>query len=76
MFLRRLRQDERNVSPAGHTCPQILELTNGDYAVVGDDMTAEAIPAMPPGPGVGPKERVVRIPRHILVDARVDIPAA
>jgi len=31
---------------------------------------------MLPGPGVGPSERVVRIPRHILVDARQDIPAA
>jgi hypothetical protein len=76
MFLRRLRQDKRNESAAGHTCPQILELVNGDYAVVGADMTAEAIPAMPPGPGIGPKERVVRIPRHILVDARCDIPVA
>lgn len=76
MFLRRLRQDERNASAYGRTCPQILELKNGDFAVVGADMTAEAIPAMPPGPGVSPNERVVRIPRHVLVDARCDIPAA
>ena len=32
MFLRRLRQDARNVSPSGHTCPQILELAErGKY---------------------------------------------
>jgi hypothetical protein len=76
MFLRRLRQDQRNASAYGHTCPQILELADGDFAVVGADMTAEAIPAMPPGPGVNANERVVRIPRHVLVDARMDIPAA
>jgi len=76
IFIRRLGQNDRNLCLHGHLCPQILEMANGDFAVVGVDMTAEAVPAMPPGPGVGPNERVVRIPRHVLVAARPEIPAA
>ena len=76
MFLRRLGHRKSNSCEYGHRCPQILELVGGDFAVVGVDMTAEAVPAMPPGPGVGPNERVVRIPRHVLVAARVEIPEA
>lgn len=76
MFLRRLGQNERMACAFGQHCPQILELTNGDFAVVGADITEEALPAMPPGPGVGPEERVVRIPRRVLIEARTEIPAA
>ena len=54
----------------------MLEMADGDFAAVGADMTAEAVPALPPGPGVGPKERVVRIPRRVMVAARAEIPAA
>jgi hypothetical protein len=75
MFLRRL--GGRSVlCENGHFCPQILEMADGDFAAVGTDMTNEAIPAMPPGPGVGPKERVIRIPRQVLIAARAEIPAA
>ena len=60
----------------GHYCPQILEMEDGDFAAVGPDITNEAIPAMLPGPGIGPKERVIRIPRQVLIAARAEIPAA
>jgi hypothetical protein len=75
MFLKRLGGSGALCS-SGHTCPQILEMADGDFAGVGQDITDEAIPAMPPGPGVGPKERVIRIPRHVLVAVRAEIPAA
>jgi hypothetical protein len=51
-------------------------MVTGDFAAVGQDITDEAIPEMPPGPGVGPKERVIRIPRQVLIAARAEIPAA
>ena len=51
-------------------------MNDGDFAVIGPDITEEAIGAMPPGPGVGPKERVVRVPRRVLIEARPEIPAA
>jgi hypothetical protein len=76
MFIRRLGQYERNLCANGHHCPQFLEMADGSIAVVGEDITDEAIPAMPPGPGVGPKERVIRVPRQVFIAARVDIPAA
>ena len=51
-------------------------MADGAFAVVGADITAEAIPALPPGPGVGPNERVIRLPRQVLIAARAEIPAA
>ena len=76
MFKRRLGQYDVNLCEGGYHCPQLLEMEDGDYAAVGLDITAEAIPAMPPGPGIGPKERAVRIPRRVMIASRVDIPAA
>ena len=75
MFLRRLGQNGRRQCANGHHCSQILELLDGDFAAVGLDITEEAIGALPPGPGVGPMERMVRIPRRVMVEARPEIPA-
>jgi hypothetical protein len=55
-------------------CPDIWELDNGDFAVIGIDITDAARPKLPPTAGCGPDERVVRIPRNLLVDAKPDIP--
>ena len=63
MFIRRLGQSNVKLCESGHHCPQILEMSDGDFAAVSADMTAEAIPALPPGPGVGPKERMARMAR-------------
>jgi hypothetical protein len=75
MFIKRLGGRSALCS-SGHSCPQILEMADGDFAGVGQDITDEAVPAMPPGPGVGPQERVIRIPRQVLIAARAEIPAA
>lgn len=58
----------------GHSCPGIFEIVGGDFAVVGTDITSLAQPLMPDGTGCGPEERIVRIPRQVLVSARPDIP--
>jgi len=76
MFLRRLGQNVRQQCSTGAQCPQILEMVNGDFAAVGLDITAEAVKAMPPGPGIGPKEGAVRIPRAVMIAVRAEIPAA
>jgi len=73
MFMRRLGSLTRLCS-GGNSCPEILELNSGDFAVIGTDITAQADGQLPPGSGCGPDERVVRVPRRVLVDARVDIP--
>ena len=76
MFIRRMGQNGREQCVNGHTCPQLLEMADGDFAAVGLDITEEALRAFPAGPGVGPNERVIRIPRQVLIAVRVEIPAA
>jgi hypothetical protein len=77
MFIRRLGPDphengRKTECLAG--CPDILELENGDFAVIGVDITTEAIQNMFPTASCGPDERVIRVPRQTLVLAKRDIP--
>lgn len=54
-------------------CPDIWELDNGDFAVIGADIT-DLAGKLPPSAGCGPDERMVRIPRKTLILAKADIP--
>lgn len=56
-------------------CPDIFELQSGDFAVIGIDITASAVPKLPPSAGCGPDERIVLVPRKTLVLAKPDIPS-
>jgi hypothetical protein len=76
MFKRRLGQEGRQQCSTGYNCSQILEMDSGDFAAVGLDITTEAKGAMLPGPGVGPKEGVVCVPRKIMLAAISDIVAS
>jgi hypothetical protein len=76
-FIRRLGDNphangRQTSSLAG--CPDILELANGDFAIIGVDITDAAKNNMFPTAGCGPDERVVVIPRHTLIGAKSDIP--
>jgi hypothetical protein len=55
-------------------CPDILELESGDFAVIGVDITADALTHLPPTIGCGPDEQIVMIPRKTLTLAKPDIP--
>jgi hypothetical protein len=55
-------------------CPDIFELASGDFAIIGIDITDAAKPKLPPTAGCGPDERIVFIPRNLLVEAKRDIP--
>jgi hypothetical protein len=55
-------------------CPDIFELENGDFAIVGRDVTSTVRGQLPPGATCGPDERIIAIPRKTLVLARSDIP--
>lgn len=77
MFLRRLGPDPhangaQTIALKG--CPDIFELENGDFAIIGIDITDASIEHLPPSAGCGPDERIVRIPRKTLVLAKSDIP--
>ena len=76
MILRKLgpKTDSARCS-GGHNCPGIFELTCGDFAVVGTDITTQAAAFLPPDSGCGTGERIVSVPRQTLVLARADIPA-
>jgi hypothetical protein len=76
MFLRRLGKHSSHTCEGGHYCPQVLETVEHDFAVVGPLITEEATKAMLPGPGVGPKEGVVLLPRKVMVAAIQDILSA
>lgn len=77
MFIRRLTiTSDKSSCSSGHSCPDILELEGGDFAVIGTDITEVASGKLPQGSGCGPHERVVRIPRALLVHARPEIPAS
>lgn len=78
-FLRRLGPDphaEGARTPALANCPDILELADGDFAVIGIDITEKALGRLPPTVSCGPDERVIWIPRKTLTAARPDIPSA
>ena len=77
MFARRLGPDPHaaGAKSAGcDGCPDIWELDNGDFAIIGIDITKAAVAELPPTAGCGPDERIVRLPRNVLVNARQDIP--
>lgn len=51
-------------------------MTDRDFAVAGLNITKEAIAALPPGPGIGPNEGVVKVPRKVMLAAVADILSA
>ena len=54
--------------------PDIIELDDGAFAVIGVDVTDSVIGLSGLGARCAPNERVVRIPRVTLTAARPDIP--
>ena len=77
MFARRLGPDPHAngaKSSGCDGCPDIWELDNGDFAVIGIDITDVAKAELPPTAGCGRDERIVRLPRNVLVSAKGDIP--
>lgn len=77
MFARRLGPDPHangQQTPGLSGCPDILELQDGDFAIIGADITDSAGANLPAGVSCGLDERIVRIPRRTLVAAKSDIP--
>jgi len=77
MLLRRLGPDphaDNAQTPALRGCPDLFELETGDFVVIGQDITSQILPQLPPGATCGPDERIVLIPRKTLVLAKPHIP--
>lgn len=58
----------------GRGYPDIWELADGSFAVIGVDITATAAGQLPATASCGPDERIVRLPRGVLMGAKHDIP--
>lgn len=67
---------DENASGGENTCPDIWELENGDVAVIGRDLTPEYAKRLPDGVNVGANERLVVLPRGMVIAAKADIPDA
>jgi hypothetical protein len=57
-------------------CPDIWELDNGKFAIIGVDKTMDLKPLLPEDASCGSDERIVVIDRHILINAKGDIPTS
>jgi hypothetical protein len=55
-------------------CPDIFELTSGEFALIGHNATAELRRSLPGDASCGPDECIITIPRKTLVLAKPDIP--
>jgi hypothetical protein len=77
-FKRRLGKSAAELGETGGTttCPDIFELDNGDIAVIGRDLTAAYAGRLPADASIGDNEKIVVIPRRMLIAAKSDIPDA
>jgi hypothetical protein len=76
-IVRRLGKTPRERgSISNGTCPDIFELSDGSWAIIGTDRTAELEGVLPKDAGRADYERIVVITRETLIAARGDIPLA
>ncbi|MEU6257400.1 hypothetical protein [Streptomyces sp. NPDC047043] len=60
----------------GNTCPDIFELSDGSFAVIGTEATQELDDKLPADASRADYERIVVITRETLIEAKKDIPDA
>jgi hypothetical protein len=75
-FLRRLGKSSHELgqTSGNSSCPDIWELTNGDIAVIGTELTTAYAGRLPDGVSIDPGESLVVIPRKTILAAKTDIP--
>ncbi|WP_155341528.1 hypothetical protein [Acrocarpospora corrugata] len=75
-FSRRLGKSAAELGATGgrDDCPDIWELDNGDIAVIGRDVTETYRSRLPEDVRIATDEKLVIIPRRMLVAAKADIP--
>ncbi|MFF4500514.1 hypothetical protein [Streptomyces sp. NPDC001401] len=70
------RQRQSSPSINAGTCPDIFELSDGNFAVIGTEATAELDRELPSDAARADYERIVVINRETLIEAKKDIPDA
>ncbi|GGT09826.1 hypothetical protein [Streptomyces chromofuscus] len=61
-------------STGGGNCPDIFELADGNFAVIGRDATDSLDPDLPSDASRAEYERIVVVTRETLIRAKRDIP--
>ncbi|MEU6354498.1 hypothetical protein ABZ896_35105 [Streptomyces sp. NPDC047072] len=61
-------------SYSNESCPDLFELSDGNFAVIGTEATAALDPHLPPDAARAEHERIVVITRDTLIRAKRDIP--
>lgn len=61
-------------STTNGTCPDVFELDDGQFAIVGTDMTDELAAQLPAGTTLGEGGRIVVLTAVTLLAAKPDIP--
>lgn len=76
-FVRRLGTSPRERgSLSNGTCPDVFELSDGNFAVIGTDVTEMLEARLPADAGRADYERIVVVSRETLLAAKRDIPDA
>jgi hypothetical protein len=73
-ILRKLGPASRCYTP--DACPNLFELTDGNFLGVGRDVTSRAKPLLPRDAGCADYERIILLPRRVIVAAWPQLPAA
>ncbi len=77
MFKKRIGPDPHSngeTTGGASGCPDIWELQDGSFAVIGNRKTRELSSLLPPTASCGCDEEIVIIPRKTLIRAKHDIP--
>jgi hypothetical protein len=61
-------------SVSNTTCPDVFELSDGRFAIIGTDMTDALDGLLPPDAARADYERIVVVTRETLLAAKPDIP--
>ena len=77
MFKQRLGADPHAngaITSSGDGCPDIWELQDGSFAIIGVRKTEELKGILPATANCGADEEIIVIPRQTLIGAKNDIP--
>jgi hypothetical protein len=60
-------------SATNTTCPDVFLLSNGDIAIIGTEAPEELLHQLPSDAGIASHEKLIILPREVLLAARPDI---
>jgi hypothetical protein len=72
--VRRLGRASSSETGGPSGSPDIVELENGNFAIIGWDITGNVDLSLLPGVHCAPGERTVMVDREVILNARRDIP--